>query len=313
MSDVCNFNCVYCCNRAKLTCNPKRVNIPFLLDCFGRVGGTLVINMTGGEPFLYPHYVELCAGLTKDHFITINTNLSTSNVYEFADEVDPSRVLYIVASVHILHRETRKDGLSEYLDKILCLQANGFKVVASYVAYPALLQRMCRDFALLRNAGVSNLQVEAFGGECGGRSYPQAYSNDERTMLKSLGMDCDDFAVLEGTNRYRGRLCLAGIKSFALHENGNLYRCNQSSRLYGNLWKGGIRVDHSPRPCPFSACICPFYGMLNCLSITAGGTEVFGEILCEKGARVRKRAVTCITKPSLVVKEIRRRVSLTYS
>ena len=68
------------------------------------------VKMVGGESFLYPRFVELARCLVEKHYILLSINLSTKNVYEFADVIPPERVLTICAASHITEREKRKNG-----------------------------------------------------------------------------------------------------------------------------------------------------------------------------------------------------------
>lgn len=67
-----------------------------VLDGFERTGLTWLVHMSGGEPFYFPHFTELCQGLTEKHSISINTNLSHRDVIHFARAVNPQKVEFIL-------------------------------------------------------------------------------------------------------------------------------------------------------------------------------------------------------------------------
>lgn len=306
-NNICNYKCLYCAV-VNYTRDEKPPPISVVVDSFDRIGNTLIINMAGGESFLYPRYVDLCQMLTRNHYISINTNLSTSNVYEFADKVNPAKVLFITASVHILEREKHPNRLKEYIDKILYLQARKFNVIASYVAHPLLLPRIVQDFEFLRNAGVSKMEVGVFEGMYRNLSYPQSYSEDERKTITSLGVDCDDRAKLFDLHSFCGHLCTAGINSFSLHSNGRFYRCNRSERVYGDLFCGTLRHDFEPRPCPFTRCCVPSFGILSAVETKAEKNHIFFETFCEAALRYRNRALSSVINPSSSLKKLRTRL-----
>jgi len=308
INNVCNYKCTYC-GVVNVAHDEKPPPPSFVADCFDRIGKTLIINIAGGEPFLYPRFVALCKALTKHHYISMQTNLSTTNVYDFADKVDPAKVHFITASLHILEREKRANNVKNYCDRILYLQSRQFNVISDYVAYPSLLSRISQDFAFLRNAGVSKMEVVPFQGLYGGLHYPESYSETERSTITSLGIDCDDMAVLDDSNAFRSRLCTAGVKSFSLHSNGRFYRCNRSKRPYGDLFSGTLRPDLEPRPCPFTRCCCPYFGFLNVIETKAKDSETFSETLCEGAYRLGNRALSCLTNPSSSFKRLRTRLT----
>src|SRR5664279_2735400 len=95
LSLFCNYKCDYCFFRSS-TQPPfaGRVSTEEHLEFFNSTGRVWLLHLTGGEPFLYPDFVQLCKALVSRHFICINSNLSSSRVPVFAAEVDPSRVKY---------------------------------------------------------------------------------------------------------------------------------------------------------------------------------------------------------------------------
>jgi organic radical activating enzyme len=102
--------------------------------------------MTGGEPFLYPDFVGLCAALTRSHYISLNSNLPTSKFYQFAYTIDPKKVMVISAAAHISEREKSKNGVERFIEKVVYLQEKGFNVFVSYVTEPSLFPRIEKDF-----------------------------------------------------------------------------------------------------------------------------------------------------------------------
>jgi len=91
LNELCNFRCPYCfCGEEKLSREHPacgKYSPEHIADCFDRTGKTWQVHMSGGEPFLYPRFVELCMALTRSHYISMNTNLSTANANDFACKV----------------------------------------------------------------------------------------------------------------------------------------------------------------------------------------------------------------------------------
>ena len=73
-----------------------------LLETLKDTNKTFKITFSsGGEPFLIPRFIDICISLTQKHFIALITNLTPHPIVSFAEAVDPKRVLYVHASLHI--------------------------------------------------------------------------------------------------------------------------------------------------------------------------------------------------------------------
>jgi len=124
----CNFQCQYCFSMSKWKKSWKVDDIDKIVDSFNRLGRTCHIFLTGGEPFLFPNFVDLCKKLTERHIISIVTNLSHKDVYWFIEEIDPSRVRFIICNIHMQER-LRLNLVEDYIKKYHLLKDKGFIVV----------------------------------------------------------------------------------------------------------------------------------------------------------------------------------------
>src|ERR1039458_3239170 len=68
-----------------------RISPEQYLEFFNSTGKIWLLHLTGGEPFFHPDFVRLCRTLTSRHFISVNSNLSSHRVRDFAAEIDRSR------------------------------------------------------------------------------------------------------------------------------------------------------------------------------------------------------------------------------
>ena len=111
LNKKCNHQCVYCysSNAEKKNEHPVvgKYSPYHISENFNKIGLNCSIHLAGGEPFLYPDFITLCKLLTKNHYIGMNTNLSTKNIITFADNIEPKKVLYIYASLHIVQKEKK--------------------------------------------------------------------------------------------------------------------------------------------------------------------------------------------------------------
>ena len=106
---TCNFRCDYCFVPVPLLSEKIRVSATNeqWAAAFDQHDVTWQIHMTGGEPSAYPGFVDLCARLTQNNFISLNSNLTNKSLLEFADRIDPDRVIFINAGLHHKERSNR--------------------------------------------------------------------------------------------------------------------------------------------------------------------------------------------------------------
>jgi MoaA/NifB/PqqE/SkfB family radical SAM enzyme len=267
MNRRCNFNCEYCFQQSmdeeRRAEDPEcgKYSAEHIAQRFGETGKVWLIRMTGGEPLLYPGFVELAKALTRGHYISVNTNLSTPNAYELADAVETKRIFSINATLHILEREKSKDGMKEYLRKFLYFQERGFNIWLAYVTYPPLLGRIEKDMERMRGEGVKRINVKMFRGKYKGRRYPRDYSNDERAFIKGLVLNNYEQQILSCCASFVGKKCQAGYRAFHMDISGNVTRCSTLNDEYGNLFDGTFKPGESARRCSVRECACPYQGM----------------------------------------------------
>lgn len=274
---LCNYECPYCfrewADESSRTEDPAcgKYSVEHISQRFDETGKVWRIYMTGGEPLLYPGFVELAKALTRVHYISVSTNLSTPNAYEFAEAVESERVHSVYANVHILEREKRREGMKEYLQKFLHFQQRGFKIWLVYITYPPLLGRIEEDIKRFRSEGIKQIKLKVFQGKYKGRRYPRDYSDDERAFIKRLGLDNYEHQILTGRVSFLGSRCQAGHRAFTLDIAGNVRRCNTLKDEYGNLFEGTFKPGKSSRRCPNKKCSCAYQGMY---FATTGGSAV---------------------------------------
>ncbi len=259
----CNFDCEYCfCSKEELSREHPlcgRFSPARIAGRFDGTGRSWTIFMTGGEPFLYPDFLELCRELARNHFLALNSNLSTSNVARFAGEIDPSRVRTINASFH--ERVLERSGkMGDFVSNVLRLQSGGFPVKVEYVAYPPLFGRIDRDIRALREAGVRTVNLKVYRGTFGNRLYPRDYSLDERALFLREGQDPAEIEFITEPFAFRGRPCRTGTDFLFMGMDGRIRRCPASSASYGDFLGGRYALDPRPRPCPYPRCGSPWVG-----------------------------------------------------
>jgi hypothetical protein len=94
-------------------------------------------NIYKGFEFLEIPFNELCAAITKNHYLSFNSNLTTNKYSEFVKIVNPERVLASNASMHI-EELFKRNLVDTYLTNLKLLQDHGFNIYTQVVAHPSL-------------------------------------------------------------------------------------------------------------------------------------------------------------------------------
>jgi MoaA/NifB/PqqE/SkfB family radical SAM enzyme len=266
ITDRCNFKCSYCSIGKGKQYKDGPLSLQQYHTLFKGLGRDWIFNISGGEPFLAKVFIALCKSLTRYHYLCVITNLSTSNVFTFAEQINPERVLFVSCSLHREERERRDPGYASFIEKVIYLQSRGFNVLVTYVAHPALLHRFRDDFEALKRGGVKKVQMKSFRGKYKNKVYPGAYTADEKALMRSLHVAYPEEEILSDNYSYYGVACKAGFNSFSMDMEGNLTRCSGIKRRYGNLFSGSYLFDETPRACPLKRCACPYEGIRNTIS-----------------------------------------------
>lgn len=276
---LCNYRCAYCYVNNKTKSNPKYDghNIYSVINAFNKTKRTWLIHMSGGEPFLQPNFIELCQKLTKKHYISINTNLSHPDVYKFAEKINPERVAFVHASLHI--NQLIKEGkykhnlnkIETFADKIKYLEKFGLKAYASQVMYPPIINNFDYPFEKLKELGVL-VRPKVFRGYYKSKRYPQSYTEWERELFMKYYDESEgktgtiidpnlDKHFLDGDLSFRDSKCAAGKDFVVIVYNGDVLRCAGEPVKLGNIFDGYIELYEEAKPCNVKICTCPYYGL----------------------------------------------------
>lgn len=299
ITDRCNFKCEYCnVWKIKNSKEESSIELPEIEKVVSKIGKEWIFNISGGEPFLKKDFISICKTITKNHYISVITNLSTSNVYSFADQIDPKKVLFVSCSTHSEERKRMDPNLDDFIEKIKYLQNKNFNVIVTYVAYPDLFLKINDDYGELKKRGVKKVQMKAFRGVLGDKVYPEAYTKEDISFLRSLNLEYPEMDILNGKYSFYGQDCNAGMNSFKMDKSGNLVRCSRLKRRYGNLFEGNYKFDEKPKPCPLKLCGCPYEGIRNATSKKSSTIKTYIEA-CNQGYH---KSLKLIEDPKLILK-----------
>lgn len=255
----CNFRCAYCWfynTWAKLSGINFYPSVDEWARAWSRIYGlygSAYIEITGGEPLIYPSFIELIKELSLKHTIRITTNLSASLPFieRFAAETD-NQAVGLEASFH-----PSFIGLAEFTRKAVLLRSKGFALRVQYVAYPAQLN-LLKYFEKEFNGNGLKFSVTAFWGEYKGVDYPSGYNEQEREILRSYLNDSRRIELNLDHASPRGRLCRAGNRFALIRGDGHVVRCGQQqeNNELGCFLDEGFRLWEDPLPCMSDSCPC---------------------------------------------------------
>jgi len=214
--------------------------------------GKARIEIVGGEPFIYPNFIELVKMISSLHSVKITTNLS-GNIERFVQEVNPELV-DLDLNFHVLFID-----LETVLKKTLLLKKAGFKGGICYLAYPPQMHKIQSLSEAFRKEGI-NFALAAFWGEHNGKKYPNAYTEEEKEMMRPYLGDIDRVTYHLNAQSPKGKLCNAGYTYAGVHSDGTVVRCGQlADKPLGNITKEDFRLFAQPAKCESEYCPCNEY------------------------------------------------------
>ena len=247
---ACNYRCPYCFFEGRWVEYKKR-NVYFSVDqwmgywnkIYDEYGRCYML-ITGGEPFIYPNFIDLMEKLSAIHYpINISTNAS-GDLISFVSRIDPERVSLSVSF------QPHFENLKAFLEKVVFLKKNRFGGCINFVAYPAFLKDLGHYLKEFETIG-EKLKVIPFWGKYQDKEYPFAYTSAEKELV---GIDDSWFNKV----RKKGSICPAGHNSALIFPDGKVARCGQigESMLIGNFFDTQFKLLDKELPCEAEFCPC---------------------------------------------------------
>jgi MoaA/NifB/PqqE/SkfB family radical SAM enzyme len=267
INDLCNLKCEYCFFPFYEKESPEvgRLNPRQILEAFNNTGRQWHLYIAGGEPLLYPDFVELVNLLKPYHPIQISTNLYNKKVKEFVNNVSPDNIIIINASLHIgLHNEK---SLNQFIKNYHMFREKGFNIVVSYVTYPPLFSRIEKDFEFLKQQGVEHIHPLTFQGIYEGKKYPGSYTKEQINIIRKHTLEPMELLVTTDSMNFKNKLCKAGKNYFFMDIKGDVYKCVTINEPCGNIFDGTFSPADEPIRCPVSKCNDSCLGITSLLEI----------------------------------------------
>jgi len=184
VTDECFLSCRYCeaGNRPFVKQQVRPIDVPALMRTLAATKRRIHLSFTGGgEPFAVPNMTEACAALTREHYISFNSNLLGIKMEEFLPAIDPRHLLYIQGSVHLQELE-RTNNIPRFIRNVKALREAGVRVNLIAVGTPAVIPDVPRFRERFAEDGI-DFTFAPFSGVYEGRRYPDAYTAAEREAL----------------------------------------------------------------------------------------------------------------------------------
>ena len=272
---TCNFRCAYCfVPPALLAAKARLYGTPAeWREGFNATGKSWLLHLTGGEPSAYPGFVSLCEHLTREHYVSINSNLSQRCIDDFADRIPPERVHFINAAIH--YDERSRASLDAFIGRARTLVERGFTVLVSSVMTPAMIAAFPEITSYFDARGLLVIP-KVLRGPYAGKRYPAGYSRAERASILAYSAAArrryaspaasleerptidlfDDGRFLNARRGYRGELCASGSRFVRIDSDGSVVRCGSGERL-GNILEKNVRLLDAPKRCDTT--YCPYF------------------------------------------------------
>lgn len=248
---ACNFRCPHCFFAGKWDEYALRdiyLSVPEWMNHWQRIAdryGRVSLILNGGEPFMYPNFVELIAELAKIHYPINVTSNASGDIAAFVRKADPEKVS-LSLSFHPPFM-----SIDTFIEKVQLLRAHSFPVgCLNFCAFPGYIDKM--EFYIDRAAAAGlQLKVIPYLGEYQGVRYPDGYSPH---IKKLLGLD----QTWSSNVSRKGSMCKAGYTSALLLPDGKVVRCGQVGERYiiGNFFDPAFRLMDTAMACDAEMCPC---------------------------------------------------------
>lgn len=237
----CNFNCNYCFYGANAKANEFSQDVSWsdYVKFFNSEGKIWLINMTGGEPFMYKDIYQLVSELTKKHFVGINSNMTLIEPNILIGNSHCTN-LFINASYHYKILESNTKLKNKWKDSFLEIKQSGIGLASSIVVYPKDFKYIMVLYEQLLKEGITPVNLLTYKGYYKRRVYPESYSLKQK---KELLTRTHGFIKASESNFYENfelKNCLSGYKGFTIDHKGNINHCDAINISYGTIFKPNL-------------------------------------------------------------------------
>jgi MoaA/NifB/PqqE/SkfB family radical SAM enzyme len=251
----CNYKCSYC-NKHNGPIYPYP-SLEKLLKLWNNVYekyGSCHIHIAGGEPLIFPNFLDLIKNMSEVHTLEFSTNLSLE-IYPIIEKINPLRVR-IQASYH-----PEFSNFKEFCNKVKTLKNNGFDIWITYVGYPPYLHNL--PFYKEEFEKITRFFIFPFGGRFNNQEYPQGYTEEEKKILGIYSQDDHvnkrmiDWRTDINKSNTEGKLCRMGQMYAKIYPDGEARSCCMDKAVsLGNFYNETFKLLDEPVICKNTLCSC---------------------------------------------------------
>lgn len=234
MTDCCNFRCKHCYKEAEAINSsflPKQILNKLCKDFCGKVQA---INLTGGEPLLYPNFSEVINELTEHFIVNVTTNgsLISRIPLEVIKKINNIQISLYGYDEESYDNFTGVKGQFQYvLEGLRLLTENAVEFTIAMCVDESVCRNIKKYVDLLEQYNVRKVTFSAISSAGRGRKLDgvsmEKIEEMARYVVDNSKLNTNAFLFLknhEKENCVEG--CLAGKAEFAISEKGKLLYCN---------------------------------------------------------------------------------------
>lgn len=234
MTDCCNFRCKHCYKEA-LSSNtsflPKEI-LDKMCNDFG--GNVQTLNLTGGEPLLYPNFSGLVTELTKQFVINVTTNgsLISKLPIETIKEINNFQISVYGYDEESYFDFTGVQGQFQHVVKGMQLLTEiGVGFTVAICVDKTVCKNIKKYIELLEQYTVKKIIFSTISNLGRGKLLSSVSDEEMKEMARyiiefsKLNTNAAAFLVEEEETNCMGE-CLAGKIEYAISEKGSLLYCN---------------------------------------------------------------------------------------
>jgi MoaA/NifB/PqqE/SkfB family radical SAM enzyme len=240
----CNFTCHYCWQRQGNKVG-EYAPIPFIdsknwVNAINRLGFD-ILDISGGEPFLQPGFVDMLNGLNCRIGMTSNFSHPLT---DFVQKIKPSKVISITASYH----PSQNISLDQFIGRIALLQSKGFNVTVNFVAHPDQMYLIPSAKQQFERMGF-RFHVDPYV------AYTDKYefTEEEKKFLRPYVGDDRGHYLSESEETIK--MCSGGRTHLHIQPNGDAYRCYtdfvQKKQGIGNIFQEDFKLAQADSECQY--------------------------------------------------------------
>ena len=264
----CNFRCPYCFVWRDASDKDLKLSVEEWIKIWDRINdkyGKCIINISGGEPSLYPGFFDIIKYLSKNNICVICTNFSWDPKKLIPGNQDN---LKIFATFHPACMK-----FDEFYNKVKFAKDYLDNDTVAYVAYKKQIENIPYYRKELEKIGVK-LQIHPLRDEGFDIEKDQIKKTDVSKGQKIINDSDDEQMILDNTSNkdeYRlglkspkGKMCRSGKDYICVWPDGTVNRCTRCrDEVIGNITDKNFKFLDNITICNKDLCPVEYYMIID--------------------------------------------------